>query len=72
MENPEKAKAAGINPDDLKQYKQLSDQMAELLPQTDEEFNALPPDVQQRINAISARMVKMNEQLVKAVQSQSQ
>ena len=73
MANPEKAKSAGINPDDVKQLTQLAAQLKELQPQTDEEFSALPPDVQQKIKSITDRMTKMNEQLIKAVaQQQSQ
>jgi hypothetical protein len=72
MANPQAAQAAGISTTDLQRYGEISAQLTELMPKTDAEFQALPPDVQEKIKAITVRMAKMSDQIIKAAAAQHQ
>ena len=58
MDNPDTARAAGINVEDMEQFNQLNTQLQKIVGDEDT-FNSLPPEVQQKITAIAKRSLKM-------------
>ena len=57
-ENPEVARVAGINPDDMKQFAELYTQLNQIVGD-EASFKALPPEVQQKATDIAKRALKM-------------
>jgi hypothetical protein len=58
MADPTAAKTAGIDAQDLEEFKRLNDQLSQIV-KTQQEIDALPPDVKQKITDTNQRILKM-------------
>jgi Zn-dependent oligopeptidase len=68
MEDPATAAAAGINPKEVQELKQLTEQLTQLVG----DGKDLPPEVQEKYTAIQARIVKLGERFTLEQQAREQ